>query len=780
MSLPPDLQVLCRRLASTAPDALPALTPALTGHILRCGGALSLPSDQKAKDSSPEASLLVHKLKTQITTLLNNGRSQPGRFAAAILIKAIIDVGGFECLRTSEPWVRGLLSIVQVRTHQPVLLPSENTSLTCFPQKNDPYPSKEIAVITLTRIYMTIHDSQTLVREIATPAIPSFVTACLQLVKAPASGKALATPLRLVETISNALCAITPLYPTTLRLFNAQIKTAFRLYMAPTASDGLMVPHSLRDTARHILILQHYTTPKNGNADEWIKAVRGFISETHATADQVFRAIQESWESNSGYVRQQVSYEGQPQGGGESGLELSTWTGLSSGSERLIGLIETLAQSLRCPTKTPVNMPLSMLLDVTARITMVLPPQDGSRSQDDTQINSAIGREEKEELWSNLPDIHTAVMDLLLALLQRLGGNAVSLASDMLYQTVRIFDASRNVSEVRAKGFVILRELLLLHGPTMDKMSVGSLDRAIQCCCKDLLAAAGFAPEQKPAQVENDPKSKSMSSNVDAYLAPKNAKVNTISKDLPAAHIAAAAALLEILPSHLPQQHLKQNLRGLIDRTAVLSKNKGAMISSVLNPFKAKSGKQLASILPFLARQFPQDQEVEVLRSNMRTGTSGSLGAVFAAEDGNADQTGEAEDETMADDEGETARAWKNGWKSKTEEQIDDGLAVQPGFGLSHIQEPVKEVTFASSETVTVSKGKKEVSVSEQVMLSSVLKRKSEEVEVSSPKRVDTGKAPAQDKMDVDEEDGEDSDSDGSIQLDGTLEDDDDDEESDS
>lgn len=119
MSLPPDLQVLCRRLASTDPDDLPRLCPSLIKHIQRCQAVLSQPSDQKPKEGSSESSVLVHKLRTQITTLLNNGRSLPGRFSAAILIKGVIDTGGWECLRTSEPWVRGLLSILQVRGANP-------------------------------------------------------------------------------------------------------------------------------------------------------------------------------------------------------------------------------------------------------------------------------------------------------------------------------------------------------------------------------------------------------------------------------------------------------------------------------------------------------------------------------------------------------------------------------------------------------------------------------------------------------------------------------------
>jgi hypothetical protein len=74
--------------------------------------------------------MLVHKLKTSITTLLN-GRSREGRFAAIGLVKAAVDVGGWETLRDSEAWVRGLLSIVQVWTliyyiYRPIVIKANN------------------------------------------------------------------------------------------------------------------------------------------------------------------------------------------------------------------------------------------------------------------------------------------------------------------------------------------------------------------------------------------------------------------------------------------------------------------------------------------------------------------------------------------------------------------------------------------------------------------------------------------------------------------------------
>lgn len=113
MSLPPELRVLCTMLSSTPVIELPRLTPTLLRYVLRCRTPLSSSAANAAKADSSAASVLVHKLKTQLATLLN-GKSQEGRFAAVVLIKAVVEVGGWEVLRGSESWVRGLLSLLGV------------------------------------------------------------------------------------------------------------------------------------------------------------------------------------------------------------------------------------------------------------------------------------------------------------------------------------------------------------------------------------------------------------------------------------------------------------------------------------------------------------------------------------------------------------------------------------------------------------------------------------------------------------------------------------------
>ncbi len=113
VSLPPELRSLCRRLTSTNAEQLPASLPVLLKDILRCQEPLSQAQDVKGSEKTSETTVLVHTLKTKLLALLN-GRSVQGHFVGAALVKAVIEAGGWECLRTSEPWVLALLSILQV------------------------------------------------------------------------------------------------------------------------------------------------------------------------------------------------------------------------------------------------------------------------------------------------------------------------------------------------------------------------------------------------------------------------------------------------------------------------------------------------------------------------------------------------------------------------------------------------------------------------------------------------------------------------------------------
>ncbi|KAL7936344.1 rRNA processing/ribosome biogenesis domain-containing protein [Trichoderma chlorosporum] len=603
-----DLRVLTRKLTSIPPAQLPHSLPSLIRHVLRCRDALSAPQDPKAKGDASQTSMLVHKLKTSITTHLN-GRSREGRFAAIGLIKAAVDVGGWETLRGSEAWVRGLLAIVQ---------------------KADPAASKELAIVTLTKIFMLVHPYQTLVREVATPFLPAFGTACLQLIKA----KDGSTPTNLIETICSSFSTLIPLYPPTFRPFSAQVRTAVGVYLAPTCSDEISVPESLQRAARRLVTSLHFVAAKSGGSEEWAKLVDGILQEFHVTADQVLRAVDESWEATSGRSRSKVDVDGEPHGQGSSTEHLSPWSGLEAGADRLIGLFHFLADLLSYPTKAAVAIPISSLVDAISRVCLVARLSKSQTWEQAVETNPAIGREEKEELWSLMPDIHVAAMKLVVALFQRLQRHMLPLVPEILDHLIRIFKSGISIPSVRVAGYITLNTILQLAGPTLSKPAVEMLDPLVGACCRDLQQDAGFLkPAEKPATTTGkSTKNGAVAINTDLFLQPQAAAAATEAPTLEADHRNTANELLAAILAQLPQPHLKPALRGHLDKTAILTRNRGAMLASVLNPYRDQHGRMYPSILPHLSQLFPDDQGLEILRSNLRTSAVvGSGSEMFAS-----------------------------------------------------------------------------------------------------------------------------------------------------
>ncbi|KAI1500450.1 rRNA processing/ribosome biogenesis-domain-containing protein [Biscogniauxia marginata] len=610
VTLPPELRSICRRLITTKVEHLPALLPTLLKDVMRCQEPLSTPQEAKSTENPSQAVVLLQK---QISTLLD-GRSTQGHFVGAALVKAVVESGGWECLQASGSWVRGLLSILQ---------------------KKDPAVTKDLCIVTLTKIYTLMHGYPTLVREIVTPTLSTFATACLQVLKPPVSSKAAKAPYSLVQTIFEALSTLIPLYPTTLRRFTTDFKAEARRFVVPTSSDGILVPELLQESSRHLVVRLHMTTPKGGDSIDWTRHVEGLIKTLHTTADHVFRAVEETWESTSGYTIQPVKFDGESQGGSDLAEQFPPWVGVQAGSERMIGLISFIADYLRCRTKTAVTIPISAIIDVTARISSIMPPNPGGDRSESVQMNPAVGREEKDELWIVFPDIQVAAMRLLLVMTRRLKRNYVPVAQETLDQLLRIFESSYRLPHARLVAFLLLKEILCLCGPTMAKITVEGLSLVIKSCCRDLLGAAGHLkrPRQQITTVPNGSKSKPINQNVDAFLS-NRAEDESMPVSLSQDHISAASALLPTLFSHVPQQHLPSSLRSRMLRTAILCRLRDAQVASVLHPSRDRSGRTPQVILPYLVQQFPQDESVEILRFNFRPLATGVAGDFEDVEDG--------------------------------------------------------------------------------------------------------------------------------------------------
>ncbi|KAH8645595.1 rRNA processing/ribosome biogenesis-domain-containing protein [Tricladium varicosporioides] len=591
MSLPPELRILCYQLSSTPSVELPRLIPTLLRHVSRCEGPLSHPTSNTGKVDGSASVVLVHRLKTQLTTLLN-GKSSEGRFTAAALIKRVVEVGGWEVLRGAEAWTRGLLALLG---------------------KPDPAPSKELCIIALTKIYCMTHQYPTLVREITTPTLPAFIASCLNLISSPLS-RASSAISSLTETVFGCLNTLLPRHTTIIRPFEAQIRLIANPYLAPTLSDKLFVSTSLRESSRGLIIALHQIVAKNSGGEEWNKAVRKIVMDIHRTSDHVFRAVIEDWESTSGYIAKPIDVNGQLCGGGISDTDLSRWDGVAAGVERLTGLLEILEQYFKSETSMPVSIPLGSVLDMVTRMLSISVPLESTSTRGGARLHPAIDRDEQYGLYCGLPQIHVATLQLVRVLADRMQENFSSIAPGLFDQIMWAFASGRITPEFRLATYNVVSRILLQVGQSFGRTQTAKLAPIIRSCCKDLpLDGAGSSPVGAMDNRKMTQHSNGINANQNADTFLQNKQVAHISGPKDVGLELAASSLLPLLLSHVPQHHLDISLRSLIERTAILIHDKNGMLASILNPFVGKNGKAMASILPHIAREFSNDNVVEIL-----------------------------------------------------------------------------------------------------------------------------------------------------------------------
>ncbi|KAJ9257881.1 hypothetical protein DTO207G8_1658 [Paecilomyces variotii] len=598
------LRAVTHRLTTTPVNQLPQIAAFLATALGDCADILSAPQSQNNARSESDASLQVHKLKTRLTGLLQD-RSIEGRWTAVILVKATIEAGRWEILRGCEPWVRGLLSVLG---------------------KPDPTSTKKLCIITLTRIFHLTYQYQTLVREITTPSLPGFITSCLNAVSVKPTSeptRVLKPNASLLETVLHALTDLIARHPTVLRPFSAQIHS---LLIAIIGTSGQSFPEAVNRLAHRLFISLHNCAPKNTHGEEWKAALRLTISSTHRAADYTFRAVVEQWESTDSTLRQVARPHDYSQQAGDwesDPLGLPGWQGIHAGSDRLTNLLHLLSGFISTRTAATVNIPLGSILDLTSRLASVTVPPEGKDTLESTvQLNPQIGRDERESLWSELPRIHVACLELFMTVVDLLETGVVPVAQNMLEQALWIFDSEKFNKDVRTAFYALLCRLLPLIGRSMRKQHISTLSPLIRTCCQDLLPSGVDSQSAQNQQSESKGKSKSKqgSLNADAFL---NADVRKVQQLRDIASVQglqlAASRLLTVLLVWLPAEHVPPPLRAEIDRTVILTQNKEAMMASVLNPVPVVKGRRAnPSIMPFLAREYNAELDVEgLLRPRM-------------------------------------------------------------------------------------------------------------------------------------------------------------------
>ena len=579
------LKALIQRLTSTPVEELPSIAYFLASSISACLVSL--------QNSGVDRAANLHKLKARISSLLQD-RTPEGRFVGVIIAKAVIEAGGREVLVDSEPWLRGLIGILN---------------------KSDPVVTKRLAILTVSRAFTLTQDFPSIVREITTPLLPSFNTACLAAIR-PKSAKLdhstqkILSPLLL--TVLQCWEGLIPQHPATFRPF----VTRFRPICLSLLSD-INTPDTISRSAGALLVALHYSAPKNTAASEWSRLCGDTVHAAHATADSLFRSVHEDWApavSGLNHTTASSHLKGEQPNCGPDAIGLAGWNGVHDGALRLLRLLGLLEASFAVATATEVPIPLSSVIDLCARLLALTIPGTNKDSGYTHKLNSEFGKDEREMMWSEISTIHLSCLRLLCMVVERFQHAILPVSKSLIDHLTWLFDAEHNLPEIRTSSYEMLTLTLPVVGPTATESDVKKVSSMIRHACSDLSPTlARF--ESQPV---NGKGPKTATTNVDSFAGP--VKTNLDQKIWPERSALQNMAmnlicmLLKSVPAHL----IPNTLRTEIDRTAVLTQDKQALLASVLNPAKAHQGRHAtASLLPFFAHVASGLEAESLLRPRM-------------------------------------------------------------------------------------------------------------------------------------------------------------------
>lgn len=607
------LKQLTIRIASTPVEQLPRIAAQVSGSLWTCRDLLSstAPSTKQNSDDG----VIVHRFKTQLSTLLQD-RTIEGRWSAVVLVKAAIEAGGLEVLGKANGWVKSLLG---------------------FLKKPDPPTTRSLSVITLVRIFMLTWDHANLVREITTPALPAFISSCLSNIE---NKRCSASEL---QTTLEALATLLPRHPTVFRTHENHIRSLLNKIISSTAASG-GAQHYVDchvKTAQKVLVLLHNCAPKQGASEKWDDTLKATVTATHTTCDHVFRSVIEDWRSAAGVSpsvpAQQLAAAGDAEMESSNAVGLGAWKGVYSGAERVVTLLELLQTHMENTTANAATIRIGLITDLTTRLLSVTVPASGR--QEFVKPNNQISRDEREALYNVLPRIHVAVLQLLNSIIRRFGTALVSIFPSLVEQLTWVFKAERGDEQFRASAYSLLGQILNFNGHSLAKDEIADLAPFFVACCSDVL------PEDNRPTVLAPISGGQQQANASAPQNSKPVIANAALHD-------AATAFLPIALSQLDPKLFPRKLRASIDRTAILTKHKQTLVASVLNPpvNPAGTGAQ-ASLLPFLARLFPGDAEVEaIIRPRMPVTWTGRRSGT---EEDEEDEEEEVQEDVDMDDQTE-------------------------------------------------------------------------------------------------------------------------------
>ncbi|KAL2426461.1 hypothetical protein ABEF95_007097 [Exophiala dermatitidis] len=618
-----SLRAITNRLTVTPVEDLPRICGILANQLANCSLESHF-SESKANKSS----VVTHKLKTRISSLLQD-RSVSGRLSAAVLVKAVVENGGQIVLLGSESWARGLLGCLN---------------------KADPASVKVVYLMTLTRIFVLTQNQPQLLREITTPLLPQFIKTCLGLIKPVGTHNdvrpsQVSSPL--LDCVLSCWAQLLPQHATLFRPEAGRIRSVCYTLLGDEVSLA-----SSRNAAARLLCLLSSCAPKNSFSQEWSRMAMDIINSAQETADVLFRAVVEEYESNDSsrqktVAKQDFSVEVRVDGNDSIGLQ--PWNGLYSGCLRLSALLSLLATFLSTPTPQPVAVPVGAIMDLVGRITAVTVPPNS----DSLRYHRDASKEEKEELRLILPSLHVACLDLLHTMCTTYGQVLLSAFGDVAAQAAGLLQALPYHGGVRRAVYDLFGDLLERSSSKDLGLSRESFSALITECCHDLKRSISDVNAES-----------AVTDTMDAALKPKTApaghnnqgqwaKDSRVRRE--SGIYASAWNLLPKILQHGAVPGITRQLRVEMDRLAVLLDHREAMFASVMRPVLSKGGKASSpSLLPFLARSAGNDLAIEaLLRPRMpviSTGAPTELNTPAAQQSTDQDSGSEESDDGQESD----------------------------------------------------------------------------------------------------------------------------------
>lgn len=425
-------------------------------------------------------------------------------------------------------------------------------------------------------------------------------------------------PGSLLLTALQALSELIVHHPTSFRPYVPQLQAVILPLIAPTPSDPSAADRrknlsgSVIETARRLLASLHVCGPKGTAGDEWAKSLQSLLVSTQRTADKVFRSLVEDWRPpvERADVAQPSSLDEVICDQHPGPLALPGWTGIYAGIERLNGLLQAVQVFMSSTTSVPIVLPVSTIMNLVDRVLSALQPSSTRSSRNRLEIS----RDEREGLFNGLPQLHVSAIGSVSLMISRLGHGCAATSQIALDQIFWVLESEHHDGSIRKAAYEAVSQILRAFGSSLPKSHVISLSRCVKLACADLLPEDDTFMQTGDVLLQSGSKhsDNAASSNADSYLKSARARItNSIaSQDV----VEAARRLLALSLTNLPPGYLSYAIRCQVDRTAILTNNKEVMLASVINSsVSAKGQKSVSSIVPFLARAYPEASGVEVL-----------------------------------------------------------------------------------------------------------------------------------------------------------------------